>query len=139
MTFFAISDPLRPWLGRPMRMVPEVPNPLAAFQGGLEEDGLYRFMDDRHVMVMAHADADAVARPHLHSLAPDDHPRPAFEKDPIFVAVVVMGIDTRLLRVVYRVAVVRHALLARHPEDAAARDILAPAAAESRELGCRRT
>ena len=88
-----------------MRVVPQMADALFALQRGLEEDRLYRRGHERHVVMVTHADRDAVARRSSATWrSPTTDVQVASEHDPVLVAVVIMRVDRGRLRIVDRIA-----------------------------------
>ena len=112
-----------------------MPDPLLALQRRFEVNGLYRRGDRRQIVVVAHADRHAVAGRDRHaSIADNDRPPPR-NHDPVLVAVVIVRIDRRGLRIVDRVADIGGVVLVGSGENAASTEFVAPVAGKADEGG----
>src|SRR5260221_3224976 len=134
MTFFTMSDSPGQRPRRAVRVVPEVADALLTLKRRLEIDGAHRAGDDRHVVMVAHADRNAVACRDSQVAIADDDGAGAFEDDPELVAVVKMGIDGRHLGVGDRITGVLPVRIVGRAEDAAAAEFGTPMARQADDL-----
>ena len=96
--------------------------------------GFHRQLDRRHVVVVAHADGDAVAGIDGKEALSDHHGAFAFEDQPVLVAVVIVEVEAGILRIVDRIALDHGWPVGAPGEDAAAAKFIAPAATQHHRL-----
>ena len=82
-----------------MGVCPQVSDAFLPLESGLEVHGLDRLGGVGEVVVVTHADSEAIATAHRNVLLANDGFARAFEQDPVLVAIMVVRVDRRLFRI----------------------------------------
>src|SRR6185437_11947824 len=105
-----------------------MPDALPSLQRRLEEHRLHLVIRQWEIMMVSHADAEAVTRHEALVLAADHRFAIAGKHDPVLIAVVIVTVDCGVLSVADPVTLGLGLRRWSHAEDAAAGDVIAPMA-----------
>lgn len=111
-------------------MVPQVTSSFLSFEGRFEVDGFHRFENDRKIVVESHSGGDAVSGLDGVVFSFADGDAASGVENPVFVAVVVVGVDIRFFGVVDGIADVGGVRTLGDGEQSGPSDFFTPSAAE---------